>query len=406
MGLFNRDKKVEEGKRNYFEEDINYNPIQGVLKYITGSAYTPTKAMKLSAVYRCVDLISNSISSMPMLPYIYKGDWKSLDNTNNLYNLLNVQPNSLMSRNTFFKQIIVNLLLNGNAYIVIDRDLQGVVQNLYLVNSNMVVVTVTNNEIFYTIGNNIYDSSMIIHIINNSYDGIHGLSTISYASETLNMSWAENTHSANFYKNGGIAGILAPIAGVQMNDTKAKAAKTAWQNQSTIDGSNSIIVLDSGLQYQPITVSNKDAMVIESKQLTVKDIARFFGVPSSLLFIDSKYSTSEQESIAYLNSLNPLIEKIENEFFRKLYLPHQWDLNDLKFDIENLYKTDLVARADYYTKMFAIGGYTVNEIREKLNSKFPATGGNRVFINVQVQPLDNLISEQNINNNQIDNKVK
>jgi HK97 family phage portal protein len=346
---------------------------------------------------------------MPLLPYSYKGDWKQLDSTNNLYNLLNVQPNALMSRNTFFKQIVVNLLLNGNAYIVIDRDKLGQVVGLYLINSNAVLVTISGQDLVYSINGKDFDSSQVIHIINNSYDGIHGLSTISYASDTLNLGYLENQHSTNFYKNGGIGGILTPALGVQINSEKAQKAKKTWRETMNLDGSNSIIALDSSMQYQPITVSNKDSMLIESKQLTVRDIARFFGVPISLLMLDSTYSSAEQEQVSFTNSLNPLIQKIENEFFRKLYMSYQWDTTDLFFDIEALYRTDLTARADYYTKMFSIGGYTVNEIREKLNSKFPAVGGNRVFINVQVQPLDNLISEMNATKPEapaIDNKIK
>jgi len=404
MGIFSKKEKVE--KRNYFEYDTNYNPVKGILKYITGSAYSPSKAMKLSAVNRCVTLISESISSMPLLPYAYKGDWKYLNTTTNLYNLLNVQPNAIMSRNTFFKQIVVNLLLNGNAYILIDRDLTGVVVGLYLVNAVSTTVRVMDNEVIYNINGKDFDSTQVIHIINNSYDGINGLSTISYASDTLALGYAENLHSSNFFKNGGVSGLLTPNTGVQLGTNRAQEAKTAWQTTLNTDGSNSIIALDSSMHYQPIQVSNRDAMLIESKQLTVRDIARFFGVPISLLMLDSTYSSAEQEQVSFLNSLNPLIQKIENEFFRKLYMPNEWDSNDLFFDIEALYKTDLTARADYYTKMFAIGGYTPNEIREKLNAKFPATGGNRVFINVQVQPLDNLISEMNTTKPTVDNKIK
>jgi methionyl-tRNA synthetase len=41
-----------------------------------------------------------------------------------------------------------------------------------------------------------------------------------------------------------------------------------------------------------------------------------------------------------------------SEFFRKLYLPSEWNTSDLKFNTENLLRTDSATRADYYTKLF------------------------------------------------------
>jgi hypothetical protein len=59
--------------------------------------------------------------------------------------------------------------------------------------------------------------------------------------------------------------------------------------------------------------------------------------------------------------------------------------------------------------MFQIGAFTPNEVRSRINSEFPVEGGNRAFIQVNVQPVDNLISEQKVvsdTSKQIDNKLK
>jgi len=391
MGIFSKNKEQRNFDNN---SSINYSPILGFIKFGgSGTGYAASKAMKLSAVYRAVELLSSSISAMDLLPFKYINDWKYIDygedGSNNIYNLLNVQPNAIMGATTFKKQIIVNMLLTGSATILIDRDKLGIIQAFYLVSSGLVIPRIVKNEVIYSINGKDYDSSQVIYIINNSYDGINGISTISYASETLGLAWDENNHSRNWFKNGGVSGILSPAPTVQINSDKAAKAKAAWQNSMSNDGSNSIIALDSSMIYTPITVSNKDAMIIESKNATVKDIARWFGIPPSKLMLDSKYSNSEQESVEFLSSLIPLMSKIQNEFFRKIYMKYEWNIKDLFFDVEGLYLTDLVAKAQYYTSLSALGVYTPNQLIAKLNlGAAPAKGGNKNFYNVQSLPLE------------------
>lgn len=420
LDIFKRNKYKNVEQRSFDEWT---NPILGTLNISSTTSYTAAKAMKLSTVYRCINLISDSIASLPLIPYTYKdksgniGNWKYINYDDTYYNLLNIQPNGLMSSNTFKKLLVVNMLLKGNGYVLIDRDKLGRVLNLILLNSDYIEPKIINNDLVYYDNYNkkSYDKTQIIHLLNYSTNGILGFSTITYAATTLGISYNSEEHTSNFFKGGAsLAGILRPIAGVNINTAKATAAKDAFINalNSDLNGtSNSIVVLDSGLEYQPITISPKDAQLLESRQFNVIDVCRFFGVPPTMAFSETgKFSTAEQQQIDYLNNtITPLLEKIENEFFRKLFLQSEWNYSDLKFDVENLLRTDANTRADYYTKLFRVGGYTVNEIREKLNGGFPVSGGNRAFIEVNVQPTDALISEQtqvNDPDNQLDNQVK
>jgi len=116
-----------------------------------------------------------------------------------------------------------------------------------------------------------------------------------------------------------------------------------------------------------------------------------------------KYSTAEQSQLDYLNNtLTPLIEKIESEFFRKIYLKSDWNTKELKFDTTNLMRLDAVAQADVFTKYFGMGALTVNEVRSKINADYPAANGNKHFISTNLQELDNLIVNQT---KPIDNKL-
>lgn len=406
MSIFTRifKSKKQEEKRE-FEEWTN--PIYGTLSFSSYASYTQSKALKLSTVYRCVNLISDSIASLPLNPYKYRENWKYINYDGTLYNILNVQPNPYQSKFTFLKMAVASMLLKGNTYIYIDRAKNGVILSLSLLNADNIDIKITDNDIKYydRVTEKTYDKSQIIHILNYSSNGIEGVSTLTYAYTSLEIAYNTDQHSSNFFKSGAnLAGILRPLPGVNISDTKAKAAKQNFINALNADlggSSGSIVVLDSGLEYQAITISPKDSQMIENKQFNVIDICRFFNVPPSLAFSETgKFSTAEQQQLDYLNScLLPIIEKFENEFFRKLYLPSEWNESDLKFDVENLVRLDATTKADMMVKLHSVGGYTTNEIREKLNAPFPVTGGNRAYIQTNLQPTDALIAENKIDNN-------
>lgn len=407
MGFFN--KKKEERTVVLNSGYDNNSLFLGTISTGWFGGFNKNNAMKLATVNRCVNLISDSIASLPINPYIYKGNWKYVNYETPIYNLLNIQPNSFQSSYIFKKMIVVNMLLKGNSYILITRNNKGIIQKLELLNSDLMKIELDNNDIKYNYGGNRFDKSQIIHLINHSDDGITGKSTLNYASDVLGIATQSETHAKNFF-SGAMAGLLKPVAGSNISDAKSKKAKEDL-NTAITAGSNQIIVLDSSFEYQNINLNAKDLQLLDSRKFNITQIASFFGVPPSLAFSEGgKFSTAEQEQLGFLtNCLSPLIEKIESELFRKLYLPSEWSTTDLKFDIENLMRLDAVSKADYYSKLFQVGGFTTNEIREKLNAGFPVTGGNRAFIQVNLQPVDNLISEQVITtdpNNQLDNKLK
>lgn len=395
-------KKQEE--RAYLEDYID--PIHGTLQYNTFSNYTQSKALKVSTVYRCVNLISESIASLPLNPYIYNGNWKVIDYNNSLFNILNIQPNSFMGSNTFKKLMVQHTLMYGNCFIYIDRDVRGNVLSLSILNPSNIEIQFNENNISYYDKSikATYDKTQIIHILNYTYNGYSGISTLEHAARSLGIAYDSDEHTSTFLKGGGkLSGILRPTQGTISNKEKATQAKTDFINATNPDlGGNGIVVLSNGFEYQPITISPKDSQLLESRQFNVVDVCRYFNVPPTLAFSETgKFSTAEQQQVDFLNNtLTPWIEKIENEFYRKLYLTGEYATTELKFDVENLLRTDYNSKADYYTKMYQIGGYTTNEIREKLNAQFPVSGGDRAFIQVNLQPLDNIISDQKSNLNE------
>jgi len=363
--------------------------------------YTESKATKIAAVYRAINVIADSVAVMPINIYKYDGNWKKKQ-YDNLYYLLNVQPNKLMNAYQLKRLIITHLKLKGNAYIWIDRNIKNEIKNLYVIHPDRVKISVNkdNLTVEYYIDNQKVSNDNLIHLINYSEDGIIGKSTLDYARSILQTAHYTNQHQLNFFENGAnVNGILKPKDGVFLNKTQAQEAKQAFleQTQPSVGAkTGGIVVLGSDLDFQQISISPRDAQLIETKEFTLLDIAQFFGVPLSKLFFtkNNKYNTVEAEQLDFLTStIQPLVEMIEIELFRKLILPSEWGNYEIKFDTTNLLRLDAQTQADVYVKLLNIGALTPNEIREKLDADYPVTGGNRAFVQQNLQPLDNLMND-------------
>jgi HK97 family phage portal protein len=228
MSIFQRkqNKKVNNIEERSTE---SWNPLYGTLSFNSYSSYSQSKALKLSTVYRCVNLISDSIASLPFNPYFYKDNWKYINYDSTLYNLLNVQPNPYIGKFNFMKLVVTSMILKGNAYILIDRAKTGEVLSLMLLPAGNIEIKLDKNDIKYydKFNKKTYDKSQIIHILNYTNDGLVGVSTLEYAATQLVIDYDTDQHSSNFLKGGAnLDGILRPLEGVFIKGDKAKKDKS------------------------------------------------------------------------------------------------------------------------------------------------------------------------------------
>ena len=371
------------------------------LLYNGANSYSTSKAMLLSTVYRCVEVISDSVAQLPLEPYKMDSNGYKIKFTSHpTYKLLNKEPNSKMSRFTFMKTLIVSTLLKGNGYAYIERDELGNAKALHFIPSEFVTIltptTIKDNIAYSVVGiNKTVESCNMIHILNFSYDGITGVSTLAHAKNTLGLSVDSESHAAGFFKGGAnLAGILKINS--TLNTKQKEELKRSWQSafSPSVGTPNGVAVLEGNMDFQPITVNPSDAQLLETREFNVIDICRFFGVSPVKAFDLSKssYSTVEATELAFLtDTLAPLLEKIELEFERKLYKPSEKDSIDVRFDTSSLLRADKAALASYYNTLFNIGVISPNEIRRQLD--LPAIeNGDETFVQVNIQPLNKAIN--------------
>lgn len=373
------------------------------LLYNSGCNYTTSKAMLLSTVYRCVEVISDSVAQLPLEPYrIDAQGYKIKFTSHPTYRLLNAEPNSRMSRFTFIKTLIVSTLLKGNGFAYIERDSEGNAKALHYIPSELVTIippkTLTDIIVYSVTGlSNLVEACNMIHILNFSYDGITGISTLSHAKNTLGLSADSEAHASGFFKGGAnLAGILTVQS--TLTTKQKESLKTSWQNafSPSTGQPNGVAVLEGNMEFKPITVNPSDAQLLETRQFNVIDICRFFGVSPVKAFDLSKssYSTVEATNLSFLtDTLSPLLEKIELEFERKLYKPSEKANIDVRFDTSRLLRADKQSLASYYNTLFNIGVVSYNDIRKEIDLPY-IEGGDAHFVQVNLATLENAVRLQ------------
>lgn len=364
----------------------------------TTGSYTSEKALKLATVYRCIEVISNSISMMPFQPFqTDKKGFKKLMVNTPLYNILNCNPNQRMTRVQFMKVLVTNLLLDGNAYAFIERE-NGNIKALHYIPSSYVTINPPENLIqplTYTITgfSKIIEAKDIVHIKNFSYDGLIGISTLKHGINVLNLAQNAESSASGFYSNGcNVSGILS-VNAVMSKEAKENLKKSWQQSLNPETGSlGGLVVCEAGVNYTPLSIDPSDAQLLESREYSVLEICRLFGVPPTKVFdyTKSSYSTLEQANLSFLSEcIQPLCAKIEQEFEAKLFPNNCECIIDIKFDTKALLLTDKASLANYYTQLYNIGVYSPNEIRRELNLD-AIEGGDNHFGQANLLTLDNI----------------
>lgn len=355
-------------------------------------------SMSLAAVYRCVNVISESVAQLPIDVFRVDDEgYKSAYRTHPAYNLLREYPNPDMTRFTFLKTLVSSVLLSGNGYAYIDRDDNGNALSLQYVPSGLVQIVYISDEQgilrrrYQVVGfQYLVEPSDMIHLLNFSYDGITGVSTLTHARNTIGISESSEAYAKEFFSAGGnVRGLL------QVKDTRLKPGqrddiKSEWASTVANGG---IGVLDVNMSYQPLSINPSDAQMLETRQFNVIDICRFFGVSPVKAFDLSKssYSTVEATQLAFLtDTLAPLLENIELEFKKKVFRPSEKLYIEVKFDTTGLLRADKAAQASYMKTLYDVGGITQNEIRRSVDlPKIP--DGDNTFVQVNVQTLTNAV---------------
>lgn len=367
----------------------------GIRSGVIVSDYT---AMQISAVWACVRLVSETVSTLPIAVYRRTEEGRNTEPEHQLARVL-AQPNRYMTGVEFMEAMNANLAMHGNAYAVIQRNGVGQVSSLWpLYASAMDVDKLDDGTVIYryTDGKNvnIYAAENILHVKGFGVSGLVGLSPLAYARQSIGLSIAAETYAAKFFGNGARPGGVLTIDRVLKPEQREALRKNFAGMHEGAENSHKLHVLEAGMNYQQIGIAPEDAQMLETRRFQIEDIARFFRVPSFLIN-DTAKSTSwgtglEQQNLAFLAySLRPYLTRWEQAINSSLITPPQKRTHYVEFNLEGLLRADSSARSSFYSQMVQNGLMTRNEVRRKENLP-EVDNGDELTAQINLAPLDKL----------------
>lgn len=370
MGIFNR-KKTEEPKQEPVEE--RGIDLSGLF-YNGSSVYTNSQAMKLSAVYCATSQISNSCGLLPLMIMRGQGAEREQMYDHNLHKLLNGKPDKRHNHFNFFKIMIESVLLRGAGYAVIDRDSKlNVTRLIYVKYDDVCPMPQPDGTIKYQVvgATRLLDDDEIIDFHMHVDDMYRGISVLKYAHKTLETAYEADNTALNFFKSGGnLAGVLKPNAPI--NKGQREQIGEAWRNSfSNTNDRVPIAVMPFGLDFQPVSVDPSDAQLLESREFSIEEIARFFNIPPYKLYsnmgkVDASNEIESLQSLYLLDTILPITTMMSEELENKLFKRSEQGKFSIDFDFSYLYKTSKASEADYYRTLITNGIMTLSEARSRL----------------------------------------
>lgn len=382
----------------------------GWLSGADGPAMSREKAMKVSTVNRCVEVLSSSMAVLPV--YIMNERTKERLPEHHLNRMLWGRANEAMTSFDYQRLMLCNQLLRGNAYAWICRDPNSghPTELIPLPPDCVSIQTDPAGRLWYFFTHpltgelTILRPDDILHYKAYSEDGIEGVSVLRRASMTLSTARAAQQYERSTWQSGGQpCGILTTDAdlgrpyrktledGTTVEIDPKEQLRQSWEAVHRGPGNAfRLAVLDLGLKYQPISMSNNDAQFVESNEVRVADVCRFFGVPLHLVYAGKQsYQSNEQNGIEYVNyTLLGYETQWGQEDSYKLLLPSERAEGlRIKRELKVFLKGDSTAQAAWYRTMREIGTYSADDIRG-LEDLPGIPGGNSRYSSLNYVPLE------------------
>ena len=366
--MFGSGQKAEETRGP--ADDFWYWPVGGTTA--AGVNITPETALRSSAVFAAVRIVAETLGSLPFLMYERLANGSKVRAPNHpLYNVLHDQPNNWQSSMDFIEMMMGHILLRGNGYAEILNGPRGFAQELMPLNPDrMRVALLPTRRLRYTYntptgGTRTYDQDEIFHVHGPSSDGITGLSVIGLARQSVGLTIAAEEYGARLFGQGVRPSGVLSYPG-KLGEEGVKNLKGSFaQANAGLANAHGVPVLEEGLKWEQIGLSNDDAQFLETRKFQVTDVARWFRVPPHMLgdLERATFSNIEHQALEFVvHTIRPWAVRWEKAVRRDLITNPQRFFAE--FLVDGLLRGDIKSRSQAYAIGVINGWYTRNEVRK------------------------------------------
>lgn len=343
-------------------------------------------AMRQTAVFACVRVLSETIASLPLILYKRgQDDSKEPARDHYLYPMLHDTPNNFQTALEFFEMAVGHLCLRGNSYSFLERDGRNQIRRIVPFHPDRItpkLVDASRQILAYeytddTGKRTLYDAEDIWHLRGLSSDGFIGISPVEMARRAIYLAAVAEDHGATYFANGARASGIAKLPGILKADAKLRLQESL---QKAMSGDNKfkVVVFEQGLDWTQLSLTNEDSQYLETRAFQVEEIARIFRVPAILIGHPDKsstYASAEQFMMSFVvHTLRPWLVRIEQSINKYLLTDQERSSYFARFKLDALLRGDIVSRYAAYAVARQNKWMSANEIRalEEMN---PIVGG-------------------------------
>lgn len=365
---------------------------------IAGIMVTPQTALTFSAYFACQKVIAEDLASLPYCVWQrYRDGGSKIEMGHPVSVRFNRSPDGEVNDLNWREAWLAQCIGWGTAYSEIVWDSEGYPESLHMIHPSLIVPKrqPSNGRLYYevqsAIGGNsnarkkILEPYRVLNLASLGFNGLVGYSTVALNREGIGAGKAMEQFGSAFFGNGAHPHGVLEVPG-KLKDEARKNLRESWNlvHQGSASA-NKIALLEEGITWKLTQVSPENAQFLASRAFQVIEMCRIMRVPPHKVgdFSQAHLANIEAANDDYIIScLRPWAARWEKSVDWKLLTNDEWVAGFYtKHDFRPLLLKLSKDRADYYRKLWEIGIYTVNEIRELegLNPITPEEGGNLRF---------------------------
>lgn len=366
-----KSKKVAKLEEQLAELEEKLNPVQDLISQNYGQTISSSETYlhsnythfyeTLEIVNRGVNMIVDDVAAIP----VTIGD-KLVNHTTiahspakkvTLARLLNTEPNPFQDISTFKRNLVIDLLVDGNIFVYFDG-----VHLYHLPADNVTIHTDKSTYIKYFdyMGLHKYKPNEIIHIKENSFRSIYrGISRLRPAHRTMKLLANLRSFQDNFFTNGAVPGLVLKTENTMSERIKERLLQS-WRLKYRPDaGGRNPMILDGGLEVDKISEVNFRDLDFQNAVLeNEKIILKALGIPPILFDGGNNANIAPNMKLYYLETVVPIVRKINIAFSRFFGFEIWEDIVDVP-----ALQPELKEQSSSLTTLVNGGIITVNEAR-------------------------------------------
>lgn len=355
--MFNWFRKNEQRDDNEILADVCDGLIQ------SSSTVTRQQAMSIPVVTKSVAWIAGAIAALPVKMYTRTDSGYQEVYDDYRLPLLNDYSGNGMTANDLKRQILVDLLLDGNGYAYISKKGNKITKLSYIPTCRLTytesVDTIDKVVNVWVDGRPVQDYN-VFRLVNNSKNGISGVGFVSDCQDLLSTVLSSLQYENSSISSGVRRGFLKSKS--KLDKERMNELRRAWKKLTTPNQSD-VLVLNAGIEFEDASSTATESQLSQNKVINMHQILAYFGLPTNFF--------EGVNSDAYLTAVRiailPIVKQLTNALNNYMLLESEKSNMKFEIDTSDLLRINANERFAAYQTGLQSGILTIDEVRRMEN---------------------------------------